>query len=148
MMFHKVSPPLAINTLALIQDHGTSPTRFGLSFGAAYEPEQSLKSLSQMREVKTLFLTQSSLPLAQLWGGHLRFDGFASTLHMQNVLLGPSAAGGLQDFRPARQSYPGGPRSFDLYGISMSFYFGRDSRTRRPIPVWGRMARIVGAVLN
>jgi len=143
-----VSTPLVLISFVLPQIRGKTPTRFKLPFGRAYERDESLESLSQMREFKTLFLTQSSLPLTQLWGGHLRLDGFTSTLQMQNVQLGPSAAGGLHDFRPARQSLPGGPRSFDFYGVSMSFYFGRDSRTRRPTQVWGRMTRIVGTVLN
>jgi hypothetical protein len=145
--FQTVSPPLLVTSLVMPQYHGKSPTRFTLPFGRAYERDESLEGLSQMREVKTLFLTQSSLPLTQLWGGHLRLAGFSSTLHMQNVQLGPSAAGGLQDFRPPRQNCPGGPRSYDLYGVSMSLYFGRDSRTRRPTQVWERMTRIVGTAL-
>lgn len=148
VIFRTVSTSLPITHFVLPQGHRETQVRSTLPFEGAYEPDQSLENLSQMREVKTLFLTQSSLPLAQLWGGHLRLDGFASTLHMQNVQLGPLAGGGLQDFRPARQNYLGGPRSVDLCGVSLSFHFGRDSRTRRPIPLWGRMTRIVGTVLN
>ena len=117
-------------------------------FARTYERDQGLeglKSLSPVREVKTLFLTQSMLPLLQLWGGRLRLDGFTSTLHVQNVQLGPSPAGGLQDFRPLRPGYPGGPRSVDLYGVSLSFHFGRDAQIGRPIQIWRRLARIVGA---
>ena len=70
-----------------------------------------LERLSPVREVRTLFLRQSILPLLQFWGGRLRLDGFTSTLDTQNVMLGPSAGGGLLDYRPRRQSYPGGPHS-------------------------------------
>jgi hypothetical protein len=108
---------------------GKSAAHLSYPFVRAYEPDQSLqglKSLSPMREVKTLFLTQSSLPLMQVWGGRLRLDGFTSRIQMQNVQLGPSAAGRLQDFRPQRQAYSSGLRSVGLYGLSLSFHFGRD----------------------
>ena len=121
---------------------------FSYLFAGAEERGQGLeglKSLSPMHQVKTLFLTQSMLPLLQLWGGRLRLDGFTSTLHMQNVQLGPSAAGGLLDFRPSRQGYPGGPRSFGLYGVSASFHFGRDAQVGRPTQIWQCLARMVGA---
>jgi hypothetical protein len=106
---------------------------------------EGLRSLSPMHQVKTLFLTQSMLPLVQLWGGRLRLDGFTSTLYMQNVQLGPSAAGGLLDFRPSRQGYLGGPRSVGLYGVSVSFHFGRDAQVGRPTQIWQCLARMVGA---
>jgi hypothetical protein len=105
---------------------GKSAAHFSYPFVRAYEFDQSLANLSPMHEVKTLFLTQSSLPLMQVWGGHLRLDGFTSRIHTQNVQLGPSAAGRLQDFRPQRQVYSSGLRSVGLYGLSLSFHFGRD----------------------
>ena len=107
---------------------------------------EGFKSLWQMREVKTLFLTRSTLPLVQLWGGRLRLDGFRSRVHMQNVQLGPSGGGGLLDFRPPRQWYPGGPRSIGLYGVSLSFHFGRDAQIGRPTQIWQRLARTHAAV--
>jgi hypothetical protein len=128
---------------------GKSPAHFGYLFAGAYERDQSLeglKSLSPMYEVKTLFLTQSTLPLVQFWGGRLRLSGFTSRLQMQNVQLGPSAAGGLLDFRPPRQGYPGGPRSFGFYGVSLSFHFGQDAQIGRPAQIWQRLARIHAAV--
>jgi hypothetical protein len=95
-----------------------------------------------------LILTQSLLPLMQLWGGRLRLDGFTSTLHMQNMQLGPSPSGGLLDFRSSRQNYPGGPRSVDLYGFSLSFHFGQDAQVGHPIRAWRCLSRIVATVLN
>jgi hypothetical protein len=71
-----------------------------------------------MHVVKTLFLTPSSLPLVQLWRGRLRLDGFESTLHMQNVQLGPSGGASRDDFHPARQIYPGGLPSVSCPGLS------------------------------
>jgi hypothetical protein len=112
----------------------------------AYERDYSMESLPQPEEVKTLFFTQSSLQLGQLWSGRLRLDGFVGTLYMQNVQLGPSASGGLQDFRPPRERFRGGPRSVDLYGVSLSFQLGRGARTGAPTQVWRCLSRIIGTV--
>jgi hypothetical protein len=106
---------------------------------------ERLVRLSPVREVKTLFLRQSILPLVQVWGGRLRLDGFTSTLDTQNVKLGPSAGGGLLDYRPRRESYPGGPRSVGLCGINLTFHFGRDAQIGRPTQIWETLARIIHA---
>jgi hypothetical protein len=121
-----------------------SAAHFSYLFVGAYGRDQSLESLSQMREAKTLFLTQSSLPLVQLWSGRLRLDGFKSDLNMQNMQLGPSGAGGLLDYRPPRLGYPGGPRSVGLYGVNLSFHFGRDAQIGRPAQIWRCLAGIAG----
>jgi hypothetical protein len=147
-MVRTVPAPFLAVSFQLPEGSGKSAVHFSYLFARAYEGGQGLeglKSLSPMREVKTLFLTQSMLPLVQLWGGRLRLDGFTSTLHMQNVQLGPSAAGGLLDFRPPRQGYPGWPRSVGLYGVSLSFHFGRDAQIGGPTQIWRCLARIVGA---
>ena len=122
-------------------------THSSYRFARAYERDQGLdglRSLSLMHEVKTLILTQSLLPLVQLWGGRLRLDGFTSTLHMQSVQFGPSAAGGL---RLPQQNYAAGPRSMDLYGVSLSFHFGRDAKIERPTPIWQWLAQTREKVL-
>jgi len=147
-MVPTVRVPLLAVPFLLPDNLGKPAAHFSYLFAGAYERDEGLdglRSLSPMHEVKTLILTQSLLPLAQLWGGRLRLDGFTSTLHMQNVELGPSAGGGL---RPQRQSYPGGPRSVDLYGVSLSFHFGRDVDVGRPAHAWRCLSRIVGTVLN
>ena len=130
------------------ENPGKSAAPFSYLFARAYERDQrleDLKSLSPIREVKTLFLTQSMLPLLQLWGGRLRLDGFTSRLQMQNVQLGPSAAGGLLDFRPQLQGYQGGPRSIGFRGVSLSFHFGRDAQIGRPAQIWQSLERIHAA---
>ena len=145
-------PPSPAPSFPLSEIPGKSAARSTYVFARAYSDEQSLegleglKSLWQVREVKTLFLTQSTLPLVQFWGGRLQLDGFTSRVHMQNVQLGPSSGGGLLDFRPPRQWYPGGPRSIGLSGINLSFHFGRDARIGRPTQIWQRLARIHAAV--
>jgi hypothetical protein len=143
-----VSIPLLTSSFLLSQAPGKFPAQFNLRSAGAYQRDLSLEHFSPMDEVKTLTLTQSSLPLFQLWGGRLQLDAFQSTLHNQNVQLGPSGYGGMEGFRPTRQSYPGGQLSVHFSGFSLSFHFGRDSRTRHPTLAWRRMARFVGAVLN
>jgi hypothetical protein len=144
-LLRTVSVPLLAASFPLSEDPGKSAAHFRYLSAGAYEDDRSLKSLSPMREVKTRFLTQSSLPLVQLWGGRMRLDGFTSTIHMQNVELGPSTADGLQDFRPPRQVYPGGPRSVGLYGLSLSLHFGRDAQRGRPTQIWRCLAQTVRA---
>lgn len=130
-------------------NRGKSAFHFSYSLARPYARDhglQDLESLSSMREVKTLFSTQSSLPLVQLWGGRLRLDGFTSTLDMQNVQLGPSGGGSLQDFRLRRQNYPDEPRSVTLDGVSLTFHFGRSARIGRPVQMRRCLARIVSAL--
>jgi hypothetical protein len=135
--------PLLAAPFLLPDNPGKPAVHFSYSFAEGYERDQGLEgltNLSPMHEVKTLILTQSLLPLVQFWSGRLRLDGFTSTLHMQNVELGPSAGGGL---RFPRQSYVG-PRSVDLYGVSLSFHLGRDAHVGRTAQIWRCFARIAG----
>jgi hypothetical protein len=143
-----VSIPLMTSSFLLAQDPGKSPAHFSRLFVGACQRDPSLEHFSPMDEVKTLTLTQSSLPLFQLWGGRLQLGAFESTLHSQNVQFGPSGYGRMEGFRPTQQSYPGGPLAVHLSGFSLSFHFSRDSRTRPPPQLWRHMTRFVGAVLN
>jgi hypothetical protein len=144
-MVRTVPTPLGAPSFQLSESPVKSAVHFNYLFAGAYEQHDSLESLSPVHEVKTLFLTQSILPLVQIWGGRLRFDGFTSTLDMQNVELGPSAAGGLLDYRPPRQTYPGGPHPVGLRGVTLSFHFGRDAQVGRPTQIWQTLARIARA---
>ena len=130
------------------QNSGKSPANFSYLFAGDYEPDLSAEVLPPTEEVKTLFFTRSSVRLVQLWSGRLRLDGFMGTLNMRNVQLGPSASGGLRDFHLPRESYARGPRSVDLYGISVSFHLSRDASTERPPQVRRYLSRIVGNVLS
>jgi hypothetical protein len=147
-MLRTVSIPSPAASFVLSQDPGKSNAHFSLLVARAYDRDYSLEHLSPMDEVKTLILSQSSLPLVQLWGGRLQLDAFQSTLHIQNVQLGPFGNGAIRSPRVPRQSYPGGPRSVHLSGLSLSFQFGRDARTGHPAQLWRRLTRFVGAVLN
>jgi hypothetical protein len=128
--------------------HADSAVHFSYVLAKPYQPDQGfdgLENMSQMSQVDTLFLKQSSLPLVQIWGGRLRFDGFARTIDIQNVQLGPSGAGGLQDYRPWRQGALGAPASEDSYGVSMTFHFGRDAQVGRPAQIWRTVSRAIGS---
>jgi hypothetical protein len=130
-MLRTVSPPLPADSFLLSRDPGKTPAHFSHLFVAAYERDQGPDRLLPMEELKTVLFTESSLSLVQLWSRRLQLDAFQNTLHMQNV-----------------QPYPGGPRSVRLSGLSLSFHFGRDARTQRPIQAWRCLPRIVGTVLN
>jgi hypothetical protein len=147
-MFRAVSTPRPTASFLQYRDRGKSPVHFGGVFPGAYERDLSVVRLPATEEFKTLFFTQSSIRLVQLWGGRLQLDAFQSSLHLQNMQFGASAASGPQYFRPQRQSYLGGPRSVDSSGISLSFHFGRDARTVRPTQAWQCLSRIIGTVLN
>jgi len=143
-----VPAPLPPASFPRPKKHADSAAHFSYVFAKPYQPDQGLdglENMSQMSEVDTLFLKQSSLPLMQIWGGRMRFDGFASTMNVQNVQLGPSAGGGLQDYRPWRQGVLGVPPSVDSYGVSMTFHFGRAAQVGRPAQIWRTVSRIVGS---
>jgi hypothetical protein len=144
-MLRTESTPFLTASFVLNQDPGKSPAHFNPLFAIANERDHSVELFPPMEQVKTLFFTHLSVPVVQLWGGRLQLDAFQNTLHIQNVRLGPL---GMLDFRRPRQSYPGGPLSVHLSGFSLSFHFGRGSRTGRPAQVWRSLSRIVGTVLN
>jgi hypothetical protein len=133
-MDRRVPTPLRVPSFQLSESPVKSAVHFNYLFAGAYEQHDSLESLSPVHEVKTLFLTQSILPLVQIWGGRLRFDGFTSTLDMQNVELGPSAAGGLLDYRPPPTNLSRRPSSgrSPRRHYELSLWAGRTGRTPHP----------------
>ena len=148
-----ITTPRTVSTSLLTasllhQDPKKSPAHFSHLFAGVYERDDSMEHLPPTEAVKTLFFTHSSLPLVELWSGRLRLEAFQNTLQIQNVQLGPLGIGGVLNFRPPRESYPGGPRSVHFSGLSLSFYFGRDARMGRPIQAWRCLPRFVGTVLN
>ena len=143
-----VSNPLPAASFLRSQGPGESPAHYSLLFGGAYERGDGLDHLSQMVKVKSLMFTLSSLPLIQFWSGRFQLDAFQSTLRLENMQLGPSRYGGMEGFRSPRQSYLDGPLSVHFTGLSLSFHFGRDSRTRRPTQAWRRMRQFIGGVLE
>ena len=147
-MLRPASAPLPAASFQLYQYPQKSPAYLDRVFAAAFERDSSIERVPPTETVTTLYFTRTTLPLLQFWGGRFRLDGVIGTLNMQNVQLGPSASGSLWDFRPPRQSYPGGPRSVDLYGVSVSYHFGRAARTGSPPHLWRSLSRFVGSILN
>ena len=143
----RASTPLPATSFLLSRDPGKPNTHVRLLFEGAYERDYTLEHLSPMDEVKTLTLTQRSLPLVRLWGGRLQLEAFHSTPHIHNDQLG-FFGGGMPGVRLAGQRYPSGPRPLDLSGLSLSFHFSRDARTGHPAQLWRRLTRIVDSVLN
>ena len=143
-----VSTALPAFSFLLFQGPAKSNLHFSRQFAGAYQGDYSLEHLSPMNEVRTVILTQSSLPLVQFWGGRLQLDAFQSTLHIQNGQLGLAGVGAMRGSLLSAQSYPGGPRSVHLSGLSLSLRFGRDARTGRPAQLWRRVTRMMDAVLN
>lgn len=142
------SIPLSAASFLRSQDPGESPAHYSLLFAGAYERVDGLEHLSQMVKVKSLMFTLSSLPLIQFWRGKFQLDAFQSTLRMENMQLGPSRYGGIEGSRTPRQSYLGAPLSVHFTGLSLSFHFGRDSRTTRPTQAWRRMTQFMGGILE
>ncbi len=101
-----------------------------------------------MIKVKTLILTQVSLPLVQLWDGKLELDAFQSTLRNGNMQFGALGFSAMPDSGLSQQSFSGGSRSVHFSSLSLNFRFGRVDRTRRPTQGWRRVPRIVAALLN
>jgi hypothetical protein len=132
----------------LFQHRAKFNPHFSRQFAGVYPRDYSLEHLSPMDEVRTVILTQSSLPLVQFWGGRLQLDAFQSTLRIQNSQFGLVGGGGMRNSLLSGQSFPGGPRSVHLSGLSISFRFGREARTEHPAQLWRRLTHVVDAVLN
>jgi hypothetical protein len=132
----------------LSQGPEKSNAHFSRMFAGAYEPDYTLENFLSVNEVKTLTLTQSSLPLVQLWGGHLQLHAFHSTLHIQDALLNPFDTGSMRRSGLPRQAYLGGPPSIDLSGLSLGLHFSKNARTGNLAQSWWRLSRIVSSVLN
>ena len=137
-----VLPPRHAVSLAssvlLIQQQGNFHDGYGFRIAGNYG-DQNPGSLSPFQETKTWFLTESRLPVAQIWGARMRVSLFKVTLKTGNIMLGPLAANEALH----RPSHPGGPRSTDLYGIDVSVPLGRDARWEGSTVPWRTLLRIV-----
>ena len=142
-MVRTAAMPLLTASPVLNLDLGKSPPRFSVLYSGVNEGNHSLEGFPQPEQTKTFLYTQTSVPLIQLWGGRLQLDVFQSTFHIQNMQPGPMGL-----VRSQGQSYPGGPRSSQLSGVSLSFAFGRGARGERPNELWRHLTRIAGNVLN
>jgi len=105
-----------------------------------YEADRSLESRPLVEVVKTLFVTESRLVVVQFWRGRLHLDSFESTLHMQNVQLGPSGSSG----SPPRHDQAGVASSAGFDGISLGVRFGREAQTGHQTQIWRCLGWIRG----
>jgi hypothetical protein len=126
-----LSTPLLAASFRSYEDAAKTPAPLIQVFAGANEHGQSMAQLLPTDEFRTVFFTQSSVPLAQAWSGRMQLGAFQSTLRVQNLQL-----------------FPGGPRSIHSSGISLSFHFGRDTQTGHPVQAWRCLSRIFGSVLN
>ena len=106
-----VLAPLPTASFLLPQNPGKSPAHFTWQFAGSYERDHSLEPPPRTEKVRTLFFTQSSLPITQLWSGRLHLDAFQNTLTIQNQ------------------------RSFHRSGLSceLSLWPGREGGTPHPV---------------
>src|SRR5215470_16346544 len=126
--------PFASSVL-LIQSQVDFHEGYGFRIGRDYRP-QNPDSLSPFQETKTLFATESRVPVGQIWGARLQVNFFVVTLYTRNVMLGPLASS--EAFHHPRQL-----RSVDLYGIGVSVPLGRDARWEGSKSLWRSVPRIV-----
>ena len=146
--FKAASTPLLAPSFLLSRDRENTFAHMSLRFSGLDERDQALERLLPVTKVKTLILTQVSLPLVQLWHGKLELDAFQSTLRIQNAQFGALGFSAMRDSGLYQQNFPGGSRSVHLSGVSLNFYFGRVEGTRRPAQAWKCVPRIVAALLN
>jgi hypothetical protein len=147
-VFEAESKTLLAPSFRLSQDRENTFGHTSLRFSGFEERDQALERLLPVIKVKTLILTQVSLPLVELWNGKLELGAFQSTLRTQNLQLGALGNGAMRDFPLPQQNFPGGLRAIHLSGLSLNFHFGRVEGTRRPTQAWRCVPRIVAALLN
>jgi len=119
----------------LFQGPTRSSAHFTLPIAEAYGRDHSLESTFPIEVMKTMFVTESRLSVAQIWGGRLQLNFLVSSVNIGNIVLGPSVSA--EGFRPPRT------RSVDLYGISLRFPFGPGADSGRSIHLWRALSRIV-----
>lgn len=130
-----ITIPLRTLPARLFQGPTRSSAHFTLPIAEAYGRDHRLESTFPIENMKTMFVTESRVSVAQIWGGRLQLNCFASTLHMGNIVLGPSVS--VEGFRLP------GTRSVDLYGISLRFPFGAGADSGRSVHIWRDLSRIV-----
>ena len=147
-VFRAESKTLLPPSFLLSQDRENTFAHTSLRYPETYERDDVLARLSPVIKLKTLILTQVSLPLVQLWDGKLELEAFQSTLRIQNVQFGALGNGAMPDSRLPQQNFAGGLRSVHLSGVSLKFHFGHVERMPRPTQAWRCVPRMVAALLN
>jgi hypothetical protein len=132
--------PVPASAFSLFQNPTESSARLNFTVGEARERDHSLESILPIEHLKTVFVTESRLSFAQIWGGRLQLGCFASTLHTRNIMFGPSAV-----------SEPRAPSRFDAtrpvssYGLSLRFSFGPGADSGHVTQLWRNLSQIVSS---
>lgn len=147
VVFGREPKTLSASSFLLSHERENTFAHTNLRFSGREERHQALERLLPVIKVKTLILTQVSLPLVELWSGKLELDAFQSTLRTQNVQLGPLGYAALPDFLLPQQNFAGGLPAIHLSGLRLTFHFGRVDGTRRPTRAWRCVPPIVAALL-
>jgi hypothetical protein len=147
VVFRREPMTLLAPSFLLSHERENAFAHTSLRFSGFEERDQMLERLLPVIKVKTLILTQVSLPLVELWNGRLELDAFQSTLRIQNMQLGPLGYAAPADFLLPQQNFPGGLRAIHLSGLRLTFHFGRVEGTRRPTRAWRCVRPIVAALL-
>jgi hypothetical protein len=146
--FKAASTPLLASSLLLFQARENTFALTSLRYLGPDERNHRLEHLSPVVKLKTLILTQVSLPLVQFWDGKLQLDAFQSSLRIQHGQFGALGYPAMPDPRLSQQTFPGGSRSVRLSGVSLNFHFGRVEQTPSLRQAWKCVPRIVAALLN
>jgi hypothetical protein len=91
---------------------------------------------SLFRTTETPFMTQSRLPIAQVFGARVGVSFFRMSTNNKNVVLGPLAM-------PQSNQALAQPRSGDQYGISVGIPLGRDAGSDSSKGLWRGVSRAV-----
>jgi hypothetical protein len=142
LLFRTARARLPLIVLAIPAPAKALP-RPAFRLAAEFRPTPTLANRLQIEEVRTPFMTESTLPIAQLCPG-LQLDGFDSTLHYRTQQLGWSASGRFQDLRPSSHDQAGLANSAELEGIALRYGFGRDAETRKPAHIWQCLLWVAG----
>jgi hypothetical protein len=102
--------------------------------------EAGLQEGSLIEHVRTPFLAESRLAVAQFWKGRLQIEGFDSTRHMQNAQLDPPGYVTL----PPSHDQAGLANSGGSDGIRLVFSFGRHPQSIGQPEAWRCVERVTG----
>jgi hypothetical protein len=133
--------PLPASAFLPLQNPTVFTVHFTFPIAEDRDRDHSLASILPIEHMKTVFVTESHLSFAQIWGGRLQLACFVSTLHTGNIVLGASA--------PSREAVRS-PGHFDatppvhMYGIRLSFVFGSSKDSGRRTNLWRSLSQVVG----
>jgi hypothetical protein len=103
---------------------------------ASYRSESSLASHFSIEESRTPFSSESTMPVARLWKGHLQIEGFQQTVSKCPVFAGPPLP-------PAASDQASLTRIQDFGGMSLRLNFGK-SPENQPLQIRRTLRSILG----